>query len=479
MSDNQKKQNNWENVRHEVPEWFRDAKFGLFFHWGPYSIPACMNEWYSRNMYCKGLEQNKYHEEHFGKLHDFGYKDFIPMMTGKGFDPKVWADLVVRSGAKYAGPVTEHADNFSMWDSKVNPINSVNCGPHRDVYGECAKEFRERDIRLLATFHHQWLWGWFMSTDNEADVYDPANEIFYGPALPLETNRYLPYRYPDEKFNTIWRDKIIEVIDQYAPDAVYFDSRTCIIDEDYRYQIADYYYNTTGHKDGIITYKQEDFPEGIGIYDLERGRFAAPKPFVWQCDDRLEDNITWCIVQNPKYKSATKIVHQLCDIVSKNGNLLLNVGPCADGSFHPAAVKELERLGDWLQLNGEAIYATRPFVIAAEGPATVDNTGYDLAKLNEQLKKGEEAYVNTTDLGVHDFRFTTKGNTLYAIAMGWPTDNKIEIFTLKKGGPLASISSIHMIGCEDELTYEWTEHSLVITVPAKKPCDHAFVLKIE
>ena len=193
-----------------------------------------------------------------------------------------------------------------MWDSSVNPINSVNCGPHRDVFGECAKAFRERDIKLIATFHHQWLWGWFMSTDNEADVYDPKNEIYYGPALPLETNRYLPYRYPDDKFNATWRDKVLEVIDKYSPDAIYFDSRTCIIGESYRYQIADHYYHTTGHTDGIITYKQEDFPAGIGVYDLECGHFAEPKPFVWQSDDRLEDNITWCIVQNPKYKPAKK-----------------------------------------------------------------------------------------------------------------------------------------------------------------------------
>ena len=175
----------WTSVQQPVPKWFQDAKFGLFFHWGPYSVPACLNEWYSRNMYCKGLEQNRYHEEHFGSLHDFGYKDFIPMMKGEAFDPEEWADLVVKSGARYAGPVTEHADNFSMWDSSVNPINSVNCGPHRDVFGECAKAFRERDIKLIATFHHQWPWGWFMSTDNEADVYDPKNEIYYGPALPL------------------------------------------------------------------------------------------------------------------------------------------------------------------------------------------------------------------------------------------------------------------------------------------------------
>ena len=469
----------WSLVSHQVPQWFRDAKFGLFFHWGPYSVPACMNEWYSRNMYCKGLEQNRYHEAHYGSLHDFGYKDFIPMMKGEGFDPEAWADLVVRSGAKYAGPVTEHADNFSMWDSRVNPINSKNCGPHRDVYVECAKAFRDRGIRLLATFHHQWLWGWFMSTDNEADVYDPANEIYYGPALPLETNRYLPYRYPDEKFNITWRDKVFEVIDQYSPDAVYFDSRTCIIDENYRYQIADYYYRTTGHTDGIITYKQEDFPEGIGVYDIECGRFASPKPFAWQSDDRLEDNITWCIVQNPKYKPAAKIIHQLCDIVSKNGNLLLNVGPCADGSFHPDAVRELYAIGDWLRLNGEAIYGSRPFTIAAEGPATIDDANYDVGKINDQLKNGDAADIRTAALGEHDFRFTTNNGSLYAIAMGWPENGKWEIKTLKKGGPLSAVNSVSMPGCTEPLSFEQNEQGLTVTAPKEKPCEHAYVLKIQ
>ena len=175
-SENKTTAPEWGRVVHEAPKWFRDAKFGLFFHWGPYSVPAYQNEWYSRNMYTQGLEQNIHHEKTYGSLHDFGYKDFYDMMDGSKFDADAWADLVVRSGARYAGPVTEHCDNFSMWDSQVNPVNSVNYGPHRDITGECAEAFRKRGIKFLSTFHHQWLWGWFMSTDNEADVYDPANE---------------------------------------------------------------------------------------------------------------------------------------------------------------------------------------------------------------------------------------------------------------------------------------------------------------
>lgn len=469
---------NWNSVKKEAPDWFRDAKFGLFFHWGPYSVPAYQNEWYSRNMYAKGLEQNRYHEETYGKLHEFGYKDFYDMLKGEKFDAEEWAALVKKSGARYAGPVTEHADNFSMWNSKVNPVNCVNYGPHRDITGECMEAFKKEGIHTLATFHHQWLWGWFMSTDNEADVYAPENEKFYGPCLPLETNRYLPYRYPDAAFCRMWSEKVKEVIDLYQPEAIYFDSRTCIIEEAARFEITQYYYQNK--KDGIITYKQEDFPEGIGVYDIECGRFALPKPFPWQSDDRLEDNITWCMVQEPKYKPAKKIIHQLCDIVSKNGNLLLNVGPYADGSFHAEAVQILHEIGQWLEINGEAIYGTRPFKIAAEGPTVVEDANYDLDKLNDQLKNGDAADVQSQVMTDRDFRFTTKEDALYCIAMGWPEDGVFKIKALKKQGLFEkNIKNVTMLGTEKTLKYEQKCDALYVYTDEKPPCAYAYALKIE
>lgn len=466
----------WDNLRREIPEWFRDAKFGLFFHWGPYSVPAYKNEWYSRNMYAKKNSINKYHVEKYGKVSEFGYKDFYPMMTGAKFDAAEWAEIVERSGAKYAGPVTEHSDNFSMWDSNVNEINCVNYGPKRDIFGECAREFRKRNIKVLATFHHQWLWGWFMSTDPDADVYDPANEKYYWKALPLETNRYAPYRLPDEEFNKMWIDKVNEVVDKYHPDVLYFDSRTNIIDEKYRQDMTEHFYR---NDNTVLTYKQEDFPEGIGVYDIECGSFKEAREFPWQTDDRLEDNVTWCMVQNPKYKPAIRIVHQLCDIVSKNGNLLLNVGPYADGSFHEEARKILFEIGDWLKINGEAIYGTRPYDVAAEGPTEVSDVNYDIDMVNAQLnnEEGDAGDLHTGVFTSEDFRFTRKGDVVYAIAMGWSDSGKLSVNSLS-ADKTDKISKVSMLGA-GELAFEQNSESLTVTLPKEKPCKFAYVLKVK
>lgn len=468
----------WKELHRVTPDWFRDAKFGLFFHWGPYSVPAYKNEWYSRNMYAKKNGINKYHIETYGPISEFGYKDFYPMFTGDKFDAEEWADIVARSGAKYAGPVTEHADNFSLWDSKVNEVNAVNYGPHRDVVKECFEAFRKRGIKTLATFHHQWLWGWFMSSDPDADVYDPANEKYYWKSLPLETNRYIPYRLPDEEFNQMWIDKVKEVVDAYHPDAIYFDSRTNIIDENYRKAMVEHIYQS---EDMVLTHKQEDFPENVGVYDIECGSFSEAKPFPWQTDDRLEDNVTWCMVQNPKYKSAHRIIHQLCDIVSKNGNLLLNVGPYADGSFHEDAKAILFEIGDWLKINGDAIYGTRPYVVAAEGPSTVDDANYDVDQINAQLENeaGDAGDLHQGIFTNKDFRFTTKGDDLYVIAMGCPKDDTLKIRTLKNSGPKGTITSVELLGYEGQLPFEQTDDYLKVTLPSDKPCNYAYAMKIQ
>lgn len=469
---------NWQPLVRQVPKWFSDAKFGLFFHWGPYSVPSCENEWYSRNMYAKGLSQYKYHREVYGKLSEFGYKDFYPLLTGERFDPDAWAELIAMSGAKYGGPVTEHADNFSMWDSKVNPVNAVNYGPKRDIVGELATAIRARGLRFITTFHHQWLWGWFMSSDPNADVYHPDNEKYYGKALPLETNRYLPWRMPDTEFNQVWLDKVIEVIDAYDPDLVYFDSRANIIAERFKYQLADYYYNR--RQDTIITYKQTDFPTDVGIADIECGRFSEIKDFPWQTDDRLEDKRTWCYVEQPRYKSAARIIAQLCDVVSKNGNLLLNVGPKVDGTFAPEAVMVLKEVGQWLAINGEAIYKTRPFSVYGEGRVEGSDANFDISQIEAQTKKGVVTEENADNFVTGDMRFTTNGNTLYAILMGNPQGEQMRINSLAAGVGLGTkvILSVDILGGVQGLDWTQDNSALTIILKGNMPSQIANVIRI-
>jgi alpha-L-fucosidase len=459
----------WSHVMKDCPDWLRDAKLGIFLHWGPYSVPEYDSEWYSRNMYQKGHLANIYHEKTFGPISEFGYKDLYSGLTGERFDADEWISHIKQAGAKYIVPVAEHGDNFSLWDSKVNPVNSMNYGPKRDITGELMKAASKEGIKYGAALHHSWLWGWFCSNDPHADVYDPINEVFYGKPLPYSAQGSHPYPFPDEAFNRMWLDKCLEIALDYMPDMIYFDSRAYIIKEKYRLQFAEKYYEAArkAGKDVCISYKQDDFHEGSGVRDFECYWQPEMHPFPWQTDDKSVW-YTWCHIANAQYKTPTFLIHQLCEVVSKNGTFLLNVGPTKEGTFANEMIDILMEIGNWLKINGEAIYGTRPFSIYGEGPTL---------QTSERIFHASQI----KDFTPEDIRFTTgKDGSVYAIALGWPHAGKLSIGSLREGHLLERpIKRVTMLGDNHPLSFNRDTTALTVTLPKEKPCSYAYSLKIE
>jgi alpha-L-fucosidase len=261
----------WQSLcKHPVPEWFTDAKFGIYAHWGIYSVPAFESEWYPRNMYIKDSSVNKHHVATYGPLSQFGYKDFIPQFKAEKFDADAWADLYERAGAKFAGPVAEHHDGFSMWASKVNRWNSKDMGPKRDVTGELVEALRKRGIKIVASFHHAYnLQGYYTPVEG-ADTADPEYKDLYG-------------QFKDQKLAyDRWLIKIQEVIDAYQPDQIWFDFGLADVPDEYKRKMAAYYYNKEAEwgKEVIITRKGDHLPEGVGVLDIERGKMEKAAPFL-------------------------------------------------------------------------------------------------------------------------------------------------------------------------------------------------------
>ena len=465
-------QSNWESLQtHKTPEWFRDAKFGIYFHWGVYSAPAFGGEWYPRWMYYPGTHWGKNYFEHhrqtWGDQSEFGYKDFIPLFTAEHFNADEWAELFAKAGAQFAGPVAEHADGFSMWDSNVNKWNAAQMGPKRDVVGELEQAIRKQGLKFMTSFHHQWLWGWYPTWRAEYDCGNPEFADFYGPALPETSAHYRkPVPLPDSAFQRTWYDKIIEVIDAYQPDLIWFDSRAAIIDSTVRMDMLSYYYNRAQEwgRDVTITYKNEDFVQGSGVVDLERGRMSSLTNYPWLNDDSIDWN-SWCHVSEPNYKPVNRLIDGLVDIVSKNGALLLNITPTAQGEIPQGVRDRLLQMGEWLALNGEAIYGSRPWTIFGGGPTKVAEGHFTENKIGE--------------FTAQDIRFTTKGDTLYAIALDWPGSQLVITSLGRRAGLFhGDISSVRLLGHAEPLPFTQKEDALVISLPDSKPCEHAFVFVI-
>ncbi|WP_394925730.1 alpha-L-fucosidase [uncultured Robinsoniella sp.] len=413
----------WDSLQHyQVPEWYRKAKFGIFIHWGVYSVPAFGSEWYSRNMYIQGSPEFEHHVKTYGPQKDFGYKDFIPMFDAPKFDPDAWADLFKNAGAKYVVPVAEHHDGFQMYKSKISHWNAYEMGPCRDVLGELDRAFKERNMETGASSHRIEHW-FFMGHGKEfdSDIKEPMERgDFYWPAMPEMGPQDLHSKpEPTEEFLQDWLCRTCEIIDRYHPKIVYFDWWIQHhAAKPYLKKLAAYYYNRAAQwgEQVAINYKHDAYMFGSAVVDIERGQFADMKPYFWQTDTAIALN-SWCYTENNEFRPAEDLICDLVDIVSKNGCLLLNVGPKADGSFSDEDTKILLEIGEWLKVNGEAVYETSVWRKYGEGPTEIVE-----GQFSDGIKK------NFTH---EDIRYTVNGSYLYATALKCSPDGN---YTFKELG---------------------------------------------
>ena len=464
----------WESLqKYEPPEWYKDAKFGIFIHWGVYSVPAFGNEWYPRNMYREGSEEYTHHIAPYGPQDRFGYKDFVPMFKAEHFDPAGWAKLFKEAGAKYVVPVAEHHDGFAMYDSGLSDWTAAKMGPRRDVIGELAKAVRAEGLHFGASSHrveHNFFLG--VGRAIPSDVNDPTYAAFYGPAHNwLENKNHTPLSNEFTYVSTAWADDWLarssEIVEKYHPDIMYFDwwiGQPSVRPNLTRF--AAFYYNASlkyGAHVGVINYKDYAFQEHSAVLDLERGQLGDIRPLYWQTDTSIS-NKSWGNIKNDTFKSPQFVIHQLIDIVSKNGNLLLNIGPRSDGTIPEEVQQVLRDVGAWLAVNGDAIYGTRPWKLYGEGPTKV--------------AAGSFHDTDTATYTPEDFRFTTRGNDLYAIELGWPASGEAVIQTLGPAVGAQRIESVVLLGSDAKLPFRQQPDGLHIRLPAQAPGKYAYAFRV-
>ncbi len=458
----QKYQPTWESLaQYDCPSWYKDAKFGIFIHWGVYSVPAFGNEWYPRQMYLLNGTTYKHHLEKYGPQDKFGYKDFIPMFRAEKFNADEWAGVFQKSGAKYVIPVAEHHDGFAMYDTRLSEWNAVKMGPKRDIIGELATATRKHGMVFGLSSHRIEHW-WFMNGGKKipSDVQDPKYAGLYGPAMEEKDTL-------TAEFMNDWLLRCTELVDKYQPQVFWFDwwiEQKAM--EPYRKTFAAYYYNRAEYwkKGVVINYKNESYPPSVAVYDIERGSSKATKKYPWQTDTSIGKR-SWGYIDGEENKTPNSLIDDLIDIVSKNGNLLLNIGPKADGTIPQEQIDVLLEIGKWLDINGEGIYGTRPWKIAGEGPTENPDGGFGESKRSDYSSK--------------DFRFTAKDNAVYMFCMDTPTDKKILVKALAlTADPAKPIKSITLMGSLEPVKWKQKADVLEITTPKAMPCGHAIGFKL-
>ena len=464
---------------YEVPEWFRDAKFGIWAHWGPQSAIEA-GDWYARNMYIQGSEQYNYHVQRFGHPSKFGYKDTIPAWKAEKFDPAHLMQTYKKAGAKYFMSMAVHHDNFDMWNSRHHHWNAVEVGPHKDIVGLWREAARKEGLKFGVSDHLWIAYKWFSvshGSDAEGDLagvpYDGADPRFND--LYINSDQIWTAAEWNESGIPVWWKqewfrRIKDVLDHYELDLLYTDGPLPF--EEYGYNAVAHLYNLSAKRnDGKVeavyfSKRDQDALKGTCVLDRERGVLSEISPRPWQTDTCIGN---WHYKLGEKYKTPKRVIDLLVDIVSRNGNLLLNFPLPASGDLDLEEQQILAGITEWMAVNGEAIFATRPWKTSGEGPPDIVPAA-DTQRFNESQRH---------DLTSEDVRFTVKSATLYVFVMGWP-DYKVQIKSLAQGTALrvGRIENVELLGDGRRLSWQQDTSGLSILLPREPPSKYAVVFKV-
>ncbi|TXG38389.1 hypothetical protein FUA22_00470 [Seonamhaeicola maritimus] len=476
---------NWDSLKKHkpAPEWFADAKLGVYFHWGVYNVPANGNEWYGRFMYEKDRRKNwgkdiyDYHTKTYGR--DIDYHDFIPQWKAEKFSAKRWVDMFENMGAKFIGTIAEHHDGFSLWKSEVNPWNSFDKGPGIDVVKEIGQEVKKRDLKFMTTFHHGFHMHFYPKKENS--FLRPLSmhaATYKDPEVPQDEEYRILYGNTTYKEECdIWLGKLNEVIESSCPDYIWMDFAQGYIKEDYRLQFLANYFNKAKelNKDVVVNTKGTFFPTNLAVVNVERATMEDITDEVWVTDFQLGSSWGY----NKDKRTAVdpqKMIKILAEVISKNGVMILAAAPMAEGVIPVEQAETMKEIGAWLQLYGEGVYSTRPFVEFGQGPTELKRNPEDEWNDYGAIKAG------LYDLNAKDIRYTKKDKNVYAIQLGWPGSKKeIALETFAGKAKDLKIKSISVLGSKERIKWKKTADGLVVTSPKKKPAkgDAAIVYRIK
>ena len=498
---------NWDSLQnYKVPEWYRDAKFGIWAHWGPQCQPE-HGDWYARMMYIEGNDDYKFHVEKYGHPSKFGFKDVINEWKAENWDPDHLVNLYKNAGAKYFFALANHHDNFDNYNSKYHNWNSTKLGPKKDLIGGWAKAAKNNGLKFGVSVHaaHAWM---FYQTAQGADKAGPLAGVPYDGNITKDMGKgkwwdgYDPQALyaqrhkvgldggeqwdwthgasiPDKKYCDDFYNRTLDLVNKYNPDLVYFDDTVLPLYNvsDVGLRIAAHIYNHNIKKNGsleaVITGKiLNEQQRKCMVWDIERGQSNKIEPLPWQTDTCIGNwHYDRKLYENKGYKSVKTVIHTLVDVVSKNGNLLLNVPVRGDGTIDDEEQAIVEGITAWNKSNGEAIFGTRPWKIFGEGPASDPAAAVVAQNFNEGKGK---------PFSGSDIRFTTKGNVLYAIALGMPAQGKLVIkaLGLNSGYYSEKITRIKLLSTDQELTFSRGNDALTINLPDNVSDQVAYSVRI-